>query len=287
MAAEFETGGQPHSGGHSFTGTIQLSEMKNCLHLILSTAFFGFWLQVGQSQCTPDVKSPTVVCLNGLSVSLFSSVSVVVYDTDFLQYVQDNCTPASDIETSIVRTSDNYTSFPLNSSGQPIHGVEVNCVDIGTVYMNLWARDATGNADFCQSYLIVNDNIGACVPQITVGGFAKTDTGNGIENATVHLTGPGVNQSVFTSQTGAFSFPNVPTGQTYEVCVSKDDNPVNGVSSFDQVFLRKQIQQIEPLATPYRIIGCDVTASNAPPSVGDLIHIQKPVPVKRTGKKAA
>jgi hypothetical protein len=41
-----------------------------------------------------DCKKPTVVCINGLSVNIMPTKMVALWDTDFLQYTEDNCTPS-------------------------------------------------------------------------------------------------------------------------------------------------------------------------------------------------
>lgn len=245
---------------------------------LLAAALAVGWLQTGLAQCLPDVQKPTVVCASGVAVSLVSPTnSVIVYDNDLLQYATDNCTASPDIQTAIARASDNYSSFPLDGGGQPIRSVELTCADLptGAVFLQLWARDAAGNADYCATYATVMDNQDVCTPKITLSGFAKTENGNGISDATVHLTGPGLDLNLFTNNDGQYSFPNVPVGQTYQVCVSKDVNPLNGLSTFDQVLLSKHIQHIQLLNSPYKIIGCDVTGNHANPSVGDLIVTRK------------
>ncbi|MEQ1747650.1 MAG: hypothetical protein ABMA02_19635 [Saprospiraceae bacterium] len=104
----------------------------------------------------------------------------------------------------------------------------------------------------------------------TISGQARTEAGQGIEEVTVTLNGPGVSLAVLTNNNGNFTFPGVPTGQSYDLCMLKDDNPLNGVSTFDQVILTKHILDIEPLTSPYKIIAAVARNENVPPDVLDL-----------------
>jgi hypothetical protein len=42
-----------------------------------------------------DCKAPTVVCINGLSVNIMPTKMITLWDVDFLQYTEDNCTPSN------------------------------------------------------------------------------------------------------------------------------------------------------------------------------------------------
>jgi hypothetical protein len=104
----------------------------------------------------------------------------------------------------------------------------------------------------------------------TISGQARTEAGEGIGDVTVTVNGPGVSVSTLTNNNGNFSISGLPTGQSYEVCAYKNDNPLNGVSTFDQVLLTKHILDIELLDSPYKIIAAVTRNENTPPDVLDL-----------------
>ncbi|HRI58828.1 MAG TPA: cohesin domain-containing protein [Saprospiraceae bacterium] len=54
----------------------------------------------------------------------------------------------------------------------------------------------------------------------------------------------------------------------------KDDNPLNGVSTFDMVLISRHILGIEPLNSPYKIIAADVNKSNSITTF-DIVEIRK------------
>ena len=104
----------------------------------------------------------------------------------------------------------------------------------------------------------------------TISGRVHTETGAGLEEAVVSVTGPGVSLFDLTDNNGNFSISGLPTGQSYEVCASKNDNPLNGVTTFDQVLLTKHILDIQLLDSPYKIIAAVARNENTPPDVLDL-----------------
>ncbi|MBL7810212.1 MAG: hypothetical protein JNN28_20490, partial [Saprospiraceae bacterium] len=106
-----------------------------------------------------DCKAPTVVCLNGLSANIMPTGMIQLWASDFLQYTEDNCTPAGQIRIGI-RKCGGGTGFPLDAQGNPITNVTFDCNELGTQCVELWAIDAAGNADYCESYIIVQDNLG-------------------------------------------------------------------------------------------------------------------------------
>ncbi|MBK8968860.1 MAG: HYR domain-containing protein [Lewinellaceae bacterium] len=108
-----------------------------------------------------DCKKPTVVCINGLSVNIMPTQMIALWDTDFLQYTEDNCTPSNLLKTAI-RKSGTGTGFPLNPDGTPQKSVTFDCSELGTQFVELWSIDLAGNADYCETYVIVQDNMGIC-----------------------------------------------------------------------------------------------------------------------------
>ena len=110
-----------------------------------------------------DCKAPTVVCLNGLSVNIMPTGMITLWDTDFLKYKEDNCTPAPKIITGI-RRAGSGTGFPRDAQGNPITNVNFTCADVGQQEVELWGEDLAGNADFCLTYVLVQDPNGVCTP---------------------------------------------------------------------------------------------------------------------------
>ncbi|MEO6759655.1 MAG: hypothetical protein ABIO24_09395, partial [Saprospiraceae bacterium] len=103
-----------------------------------------------------DCKAPTVLCLNGLSANVMLA-GITLFTSDFLQQAMDNCTPM-DLLRFGIRRKGTGTGFPFMPNGQPQISVTFNCTDIGTQPVEIWAIDAAGNADYCETYIVIQDN---------------------------------------------------------------------------------------------------------------------------------
>jgi|GEM_PF-5770027 len=96
--------------------------------------------------CNPNY-APTVVCLSGLVVEM-SPTGAFVWATDFVAYVEDDCT-------------DNPTI--TYDDGQL--GKLFTCADVGTQIVTIQATDAQGAYDFCVTFIEIQDNFGVCFCQ--------------------------------------------------------------------------------------------------------------------------
>jgi hypothetical protein len=227
-----------------------------------------------------DCKPPTLVCFNGLSTNIMVTGMAPVWASDFLQYGDDNCTPASKLKYSI-RKAGTGTGFPVDGQGNPITGVTFGCSELGDQPVELWAMDLAGNASFCSTFINVQDNDGVCSQgdNVTVSGALQTESGEGLEDANVNLqamplSGAPVDLNAMTDNLGQYAFPNVPTGSDYTVTPTKDDDPLNGVSTYDLVLISKHILGLEPLGSPYKMIAADANKSGSITTF-DIVEVRK------------
>jgi hypothetical protein len=229
-----------------------------------------------------DCKPPTVVCLNGLSVNIMPTGMITLWASDFLQYTEDNCTPSNQIKIGIRKCGEG-TGFPVDAFGNPVTSVNFTCAELGSQCVELWAIDAAGNADYCSTYIIVQDNIGSCSGQLkpVVAGLLKTELNEGVEEANVWLSGtapngiPLVPTSQLTQNSGSYMFIDaLPVGSSYVVAPEKDDNPLNGVTTYDLVLISKHILGIEPFDSPYKMIAADANKSGSITTF-DIVELRK------------
>ena len=228
-----------------------------------------------------DCKAPTVVCINGLSANIMPTAMIQLWASDFLQYTEDNCTPAGQIRIGI-RKCGQGTGFPFDGNGNPITGVTFDCTELGTQCVELWAIDAEGNADYCETYVIVQDNLGNCptVDHINVAGALKTEMADGVEEAMVNIDGtstftPPYSYFDLTDAGGLYQLVNnVPLDATFTIAPEKDDNPLNGVTTYDLVLISKHILGIEPLNSPYKMIAADANKSGSITTF-DIVEVRK------------
>ncbi|MFN0215586.1 MAG: HYR domain-containing protein [Saprospiraceae bacterium] len=226
-----------------------------------------------------DCKPPVVVCLNGLSVPLMPNGTVKLWATDFLQYTEDNCTPTPQLELSL-RKCGTGNGFPGNG-GPPVSNLIFLCSELGTQCVELWSRDKAGNADKCETYVIVNDNLSICPGSNDPNsGRVITELGMGISDVAIEIDAgcsfcPPVFNSNLTDTLGYFHIDsNIPLAPDFAIVPTRDDNPLNGVTTYDLVLISKHIIGIEPLDTPYKMISADANKSGSVTTF-DIVELRK------------
>jgi len=227
-----------------------------------------------------DCRPPTVVCENSLAVNLVSGGILSLYTSDFLQYAEDNCTPENQIKIGI-RNCGSGTGFPADGNGNPITSVNYTCADLGSQCVEIWAIDKSGNADYCETTLIVQDNLAVCPGSSdSISGRVITEQGIGISDVSIKIgTGctfcpPGPFPNLTDAQ-GYFYIDNSgPLSNDFYIIPERDDNPLNGVTTYDLVLISKHILNTEPLDSPYKLISADANKSGSISSF-DIVEFRK------------
>ena len=208
-----------------------------------------------------DCKKPTPYCKNGLVIELMQTGMVQLWANDFNAGSFDNCpgTLKYSFSANTAETGRTYT-----------------CDDLGQQPVQMWVTDAAGNQDYCETFVIVQANMGQCPgddPLVNLGGAIADEENESVENVTVNLSGQSTGTTL-TNNAGSYNFVNVPVGNDVTVTPEKDDNPLNGVTTFDLVLISKHILGIQPLGTPYKVIAADANKSNAV-TTADLVELRK------------
>ncbi len=220
-----------------------------------------------------DCKKPTIICKN-IGVNIMPTKMITIGVGDVLQETYDNCTP-SPLLVVAIRKAGQGTGFPLLPNGQPQTSVTFTCAELGEREVEVWSRDVAGNADFCVARVNVQDNMGNCsATSATVAGALQTEANLGLEDASVSLTGNGVTVTDETDQNGQFTLAGVPTPGDYVVTPLKDNDHLNGVSTFDLVLINKHILGLEPLNSPYKMIAADANNSRSITTF-DIVELRK------------
>ncbi|MEM6966215.1 MAG: T9SS type A sorting domain-containing protein [Bacteroidota bacterium] len=222
------------------------------------------------SKCTylftvRDGKKPTPVCLNGLSTELMpSSGMVTIWASDFeAGSSYDNCTDYDNLQYSFSSdVTDTQRDF--------------TCNHLGTQTVQLWVTDADGNQDFCETFIVIQDNNNVCdvLQTATVAGVIENEMGEEIEDVTIHISSVNSNNPFTATSNGSFNFPNIPTGANYTVTPEKNMNAVNGVTTYDLVLISKHILGVELLDSPYKIIAADANKSKTVTTF-DIVQLRK------------
>jgi hypothetical protein len=204
-----------------------------------------------------DCKKPTPICKNGLIAEIMQTQMVEVFASQLNDGSFDNCGPVT-------------FSFSPNVNNTSI---VFTCDDLGQNPVQVWVTDIYGNQDFCNTFVIVQNNMGACgggVPVI-IAGVIATEQDAPVEDVNVMMNG-----GLFTDVTdlaGEYSF-SVMAGNDYTVTPMLDENASNGVTTFDMVLITRHILNVQPLGSPYKIIAADANNSGTVTTL-DLVAIRK------------
>lgn len=222
------------------------------------------------------LEPPKVVCLNGLSVNIMPTGQVQLWAPDFLQYVEDDITPVPQIQLSIRKTGTG-TGFPVDGNGDPVLQVVFDCTELGTRLVELWAKDLDGMADYCETYVVVQDNMGNCngngasitaCLELACSGGPLLDADIVVDNIFLGEVGS-------VDENGCALFPQVaPEGTHVAIAPVKDDAPINGVSVFDLIKIKRFILGLDTEVSPYTLIAADANKSGSVTGF-DIIELRK------------
>ncbi|MBK7337305.1 MAG: HYR domain-containing protein [Saprospirales bacterium] len=203
-----------------------------------------------------DCKLPTPYCKNGLIVEIMQTQMIEVWASDLDAGSFDNCGPV-------------ILSFSQDTNDI---SVTYTCAEIGQQVVTLWVTDIYGNQDFCETFVVVQDNLNFCdgVP-IVIAGEVATEEAETVEGVTVEMNG-GLLTEV-TGLDGLYEF-NVIAGNDYSVTPILDEDADNGVTTFDMVLITRHILFIQLLDSPYKIIAADANKSGSVSTL-DLVAIRK------------
>ena len=210
-----------------------------------------------------DCKKPSPLCIKGLSTDLMVTGMVPVNAISFNAGSTDNCTAAKNLKYSF-------------SSDTTYKTIVYTCDSLGSRVVRMWVTDEAGNQDFCETNILITDNMHVCtdtMDMIVVGGGITTAASVNVANVSVKLAGSPMNP-VTTNNTGKFSFPAMNGGGNYSVVPVKDIDPLNGVSTLDLVMITNHILGKKPLDSPYKLIAADAN-NNGNVTTADLAEIRK------------
>ena len=210
-----------------------------------------------------DGQAPTVVCLHGLSVNIMPTMMIQLWATDFLQYSQDNITPTPQLKLGI-RRAGTGTGFPFDANGQVMSSVIFTCADLGEQPVELWSLDAAGNAGFCETTLLVQDNnhnctgnqgpytacvYALCHPSPEDVGFEITGTNPLTPPFSMYAGG---------SETGCINFFLPPLGPDLKIRpVNYGNGGSQGVNGYDLTRLANHLNGTQPFTENQQWVAAD------------------------------
>lgn len=224
-----------------------------------------------------DCKAPTPYCLSNVTTVVMPSTGTIqIWANDFNLGSFDNCTPQEQLTYS-------FSSNPTDRFFEVTCGMILN----GRSQMfplEMWVTDANGKQDFCQVTLEVQDN-GDNVCDDTEGGGARAIIQGGViaensemmDDVEVRIESPGQAEFPIVAETnvaGDYAFNDLVMGYSYLVKSSKNDDPLNGVSTLDIVLIQQHILGLRDLNSPYKVIAADAD-NNEYISASDIITLRK------------
>lgn len=216
-----------------------------------------------------DCLSPQVHCQSDLGLIILPTGKTTVGISELLLFAEDNCTSDSIIVLGVQKCGAG-TVFPLDDYGDPNTSVTFNCQELSQQCVELWAKDAEGNVSHCESNIWINDPLNVCDGDLNADatGGIKTPSGDGVEEVTVNLVYPGPFMPPMplfdlTDANGEYRIEDVPFDLGFKIAPQKDDNPLNGLTTYDLVLMSKHILGILPFDNPYKMIAADINHSGS------------------------
>ena len=143
---------------------------------------------------------------------------------------------------------------------------------LATTVVTFTATDPCGNeTSLTANYRIIDSGLGE--PSIaTVTENLMTEENEMVALAEVEVDGF-LNEVMMTSTDGYYHF-DLMTTQNYAIAPSRNDDPLNGITTYDLVLMGRHILEISLLDSPYKMIAADVNESGSISAL-DLIELRR------------
>ena len=232
---------------------------------------------------------PTIVCQDAIAESFLrvnNGGVTTVWTTDMLSgRLNDDCTSPDSLYRRLVIVP--TAKKILNANGYPTNGGKswtFTCADYkaspdSAIAMELWTYNDSGKIASCTAKLRLQDNAGVCSGAGGIGDSTlivniETENKEFVNNAIVSLYDS--TRTLLAQHTAdqGYIFNGLQPGKTVFVSASKNDDPLNGVTTYDIALIYKHILGISPLNSPYKIIAADVN-KDGDITAADVLAIRK------------
>ncbi len=151
-----------------------------------------------------------------------------------------------------------------------------DCADLGLSTQTLWVTNAEGNQASCQSTVLLLASMDQCPDDplfAFVGGTILQEDDTPTPGASLQLSGQ-LSASTLSTADGTFAFPYLPLGSDLTITPTDDEDPLQGVTTYDLVLISRHILNIDPLDSPYKRIAADANNSGSITTL-DMVEIRK------------
>jgi hypothetical protein len=107
----------------------------------------------------------------------------------------------------------------------------------------------------------------------TISGALMTEEDEMTDNVMMTLENASIGDQTQLSTDGNFTFPAF-LNQNYTLIPERDDDPLNGITTYDLVLMGRHLLEIELLDSPYKLIAADVNNSGAVTTL-DMIGLRR------------
>jgi len=238
-----------------------------------------------------DCTSPAPICVRSLSVDLAPVIenkevvggATTVWASDFIASGIFDCSPHPDADgggdVKYFLSKGRLLSSLDSITREENRSVTFTCEDRPVVPVFVIAVDGVGNWDYCLVMVSVqpgedpdpceNEN----VPSILIQGQITNERQQAVEVVQVNLSGQ-LERSMTTAADGIYGFAGLEPGGDHTITPFKDDDQMNGVTTFDIVLMSKHILGTALLESPYQLIAGDINRSGALTTL-DIIKLRK------------
>lgn len=232
-----QSNGANASGYYPFgTTTIKFTAEDAC----------GNWESCYVTVTIKDMKKPTPICYNGLTANLMMQADGYYIDLDaewFNKGSFDNCTPEHQLRYRI--EPERFT-----------------CDDLGEQDVKMYVIDLDGNEQYCNTYVIIQDNMGMCPPAdtttFTLSGSIVSPDGSPMVNMDVELaSGNAMVDEIVSGTNGDYQFNDVMNSEDYAIQPIGNDDYTLGLSTFDLLQLARHVNAIESFDSNAELIAAD------------------------------
>ena len=224
-----------------------------------------------------DCSATAPICVNGLTVTLMPTpegdCAAAIWASDYLGSPVFDC--SGPLQYAIYRPSEVEAAGEGFVPDPARDGLILTTADPQNTVLYIYAIDQAGNFDYCETYVLVQSGDNSCKVEgtATIAGVIRTEEAEPVAGVEVSLNG-GASATQTTVADGAYEFSSLEAGGDYSVTPYSNQNPLNGVSTFDIILISKHILATQALDGPYKRIAADVNSSGTITTL-DLIQMRK------------
>lgn len=238
------------------------------------TDVFANTSSIAASYTFVDGLAPVPYCHSGIVAEIPQEERFVRVTADMFDLGSyDNCSDQSNLKFLLWHPVLNVPQPTTMAAVMALpEFLELGCLFLGTQDIAFYVMDEAGNFDYCSTKLIVQNNMQSCSRR-SVSGEIINQKGQPIEDVEVNVQSTDANLSIMSNGNGGFEF-TMPEGADYTIRPHKNNDPLNGVSTFDLVLISQHILGINQFDTPYKYIAADVNQSGTVTAF-DLVQLRQ------------